>query len=63
MHFHGLHVCLVPLSLLDAAAQEAHTDTRQLVVSTPAFMYGEAPIHEVFDGIGVLVARVLSLVK
>lgn len=41
---------------------EAHLDDQQRVVTSPAYMYGAAPVHEVFDGIGEMVSGVLSMV-
>lgn len=40
----------------------SHTDPRNRVVTTPAYMYDARP-HEVFDGIGSMVESVLSLVR
>ncbi len=40
----------------------AHTDEAHRVVTAPAYMYGEAPIHEVIEGIGEMVASTLALV-
>lgn len=42
---------------------EVHVDKKNLIVSTPAFMYAPAKLHEVFDGVGRLVEEVLKLVK
>lgn len=39
---------------------EAHVDERRRVVTAPAYMYGEAPIHEVFEGIGDMVEQTLA---
>uniref|UniRef100_A0A8D0GET8 Glutamine amidotransferase class 1 domain containing 3 n=1 Tax=Sphenodon punctatus TaxID=8508 RepID=A0A8D0GET8_SPHPU len=39
---------------------EAHVDTRNKVVTTPAFMC-ETEIHHIFDGIGAMVKNVLKL--
>lgn len=41
----------------------AVTDERQQVVTTPAYMYGEAPVHQVYEGIGAMIAGVLARVK
>jgi enhancing lycopene biosynthesis protein 2 len=40
---------------------EIHVDSRHRVVSTPAYMYDDAPLHEVFAGIQKLVAEVIRL--
>lgn len=42
--------------------QEIHTDTKNKIVTTPAFMC-EAPLHEIFDGIGAMVSKVLGMTK
>jgi enhancing lycopene biosynthesis protein 2 len=39
---------------------EAHVDDRRRVITAPAYMYGEAPIHEVFEGIGDMVEQTLA---
>lgn len=39
---------------------DAHTDEKNLIVTSPAFMC-ETHFHEVFDGIGEMVKKVLSL--
>jgi enhancing lycopene biosynthesis protein 2 len=39
---------------------EAQVDTRNKVVTTPAFMC-EAPLHEIFDGIGAMISGTLKL--
>ena len=39
--------------------QESHTDEQNKVVTAPAFMYGEAPLHQIFDGIGNMIAGVM----
>jgi hypothetical protein len=41
--------------------QESHVDAKNKVVTTPAFMC-EAPLHEIFDGIGTMIAGTLNLV-
>ncbi|KAK7465965.1 hypothetical protein BaRGS_00037503 [Batillaria attramentaria] len=41
---------------------ECHTDSKNKIVTTPAFMCNTA-VHRVFDGIGHMVKGVLSLVK
>jgi enhancing lycopene biosynthesis protein 2 len=39
---------------------ESHIDTRNRIVTTPAFMI-EAPLYQIFDGIGTMIAAVLKL--
>lgn len=39
---------------------EAHVDTKNKVVTTPAFMC-ETELHHIFDGIGAMVKNVLKL--
>ncbi|KAG7283133.1 hypothetical protein CRUP_033079 [Coryphaenoides rupestris] len=39
---------------------EVHVDMKNKLVTTCAFMCN-APVHEVFDGVGVMVAEVLKL--
>ncbi|XP_041076776.1 glutamine amidotransferase-like class 1 domain-containing protein 3A, mitochondrial [Polyodon spathula] len=41
--------------------KEAHVDVKNKLVTTSAFMCN-APVHEIFDGIGVMVEEVLKLV-
>jgi enhancing lycopene biosynthesis protein 2 len=40
---------------------QSHTDRKHRVVTTPAYMYGNAPIHEVFEGIESMVREVLAM--
>ncbi|XP_077388284.1 glutamine amidotransferase-like class 1 domain-containing protein 3, mitochondrial [Festucalex cinctus] len=40
--------------------ERAHVDVRRKLVTTPAFMC-HAPIHKIFDGIGVMVQETLKL--
>jgi enhancing lycopene biosynthesis protein 2 len=42
-------------------AKEWHTDTKNKIVSTPAYMFDTAPLHEIFEGIRGLVRDVLKL--
>lgn len=42
-------------------ANEWHVDSTHRVVTTPAYMYDDAPLHEVFDGIRGLVNEVIKL--
>jgi enhancing lycopene biosynthesis protein 2 len=41
---------------------EAHTDEKHNLVTTPAYMYGDAAVHEVFDGIGAMIEGVMARV-
>lgn len=43
------------------AANSCHSDTKNRIVSTPAYMYDTAPLHEIFEGIKKLVERVVAL--
>lgn len=49
---HRHHVC---------AANEAHVDRTHRIVTTPAYMYGDAALHDVFTGIQRLVREVVKL--
>lgn len=40
----------------------ACVDEANHLVTTPAYMYGEAPVHQVFDGIGAMIEGVLARV-
>ena len=42
-------------------ADQCHVDVRNKIVSSPAYMYGEAPLHEIFVGIQSLVRESLKL--
>jgi enhancing lycopene biosynthesis protein 2 len=37
-------------------------DEKNLVVTTPAFMY-EGQFHEIYDGIGNMIKKVVQLIK
>jgi len=41
---------------------EIHVDEKNKVVTTPAYMYDGAPIHEVFEGIKKLVDEVIRMI-
>ncbi len=41
---------------------EAHVDEARHVVTAPAYMYGEAPVHQVYEGIGQMIEQVLARV-
>src|SRR5262249_28397461 len=43
------------------AADECHVDPVHRVITTPAYMYGDAPLHQIFSGIQKLVAEVVRL--
>ncbi|NUM87709.1 MAG: isoprenoid biosynthesis glyoxalase ElbB [Bdellovibrionales bacterium] len=43
-------------------ARECHVDRRHRVVSTPAYMYDGAALHEIFEGVESLVKEVLALI-
>lgn len=40
---------------------ETCVDPVHRLVTSPAYMYGDAPIHEVYDGIGAMVEQTLAL--
>ena len=39
--------------------QESHIDEANKVITAPAFMFGDAPLHDIFDGIGNMIAGVM----
>lgn len=45
---------------IERPVTEAATDADNRVVSAPAYMYGDAPIRHVFDGIGEMIEGVLT---
>jgi len=45
------------------AANEIHIDDSNNIVTTPAYMYDDAPLHEIFIGIGALVDEVIKRMK
>lgn len=45
------------------AANEIQIDDRNNVITTPAYMYDDAPLHEIFTGIGSLVDEVVRRMK
>lgn len=47
---------------VDKAVTEVHVDTARKIVTTPAYMYGEARISEVAEGLDALVRAVLELI-
>jgi len=49
-------------SFLYKYPQEAHVDKKAKVVTTPAYMC-EAPLHQIFDGIGNMVSAVINFIK
>ena len=51
----GTHVNLSP--------SESHIDTKNKIVSTPAYMYDDAPISQIYQGINDFVKNVIELCK
>jgi enhancing lycopene biosynthesis protein 2 len=45
---------------VDKPVTEAHVDERANVVTAPAYMYGQAALHEVDEGIGQMVGQTLA---
>ncbi len=45
------------------AVTEAAVDAEHRVATAPAYMYGDAPVHEVYLGIGHMVEQTLKMVK
>lgn len=45
------------------AANECHVDAENRVVTTPAYMIDDAPLHEVFEGIHQCVVKTLELAR
>lgn len=48
---------------IETQPNEAHVDRTHKVVTTPAYMYDQAPLHEIFTGIQKLVNEVITLTK
>lgn len=46
---------------VDKPVTEAYVDERRRVVTAPAYMYGDAAVHEVIEGIGEMVEQTLAL--
>lgn len=46
---------------VERLADECHVDAAHRVVSTPAYMYDDASLHEIFTGIQMLVSEVIRL--
>lgn len=42
-------------------ASECHADFKNRIVTTPAYMYDDAPLHEIFQGIQLLTQEVLRM--
>jgi enhancing lycopene biosynthesis protein 2 len=42
---------------------EAHVDRMNHLATAPAYMYGEAPVHQVYEGIGAMIDSVMSLLR
>ncbi len=47
----------------DKPVSEAHVDVANKLVTAPAYMYGEARVHDVEAGIAQMIEKTLSLVK
>ena len=47
---------------IETRAHEIHVDRPNLVVSTPAYMYDDAHLHEVFEGIRRMVDTVVGMI-
>jgi enhancing lycopene biosynthesis protein 2 len=45
------------------SVQDAHIDQDNLIVTTPAFMYDDAPLHGIFTGVKKMVDLVVALVE
>ena len=43
------------------APHQVHVDQAHRIVSTPAYMYDDAPLHEIYTGIEMLVSEVILL--
>jgi enhancing lycopene biosynthesis protein 2 len=43
--------------------QDAYIDQKNLIVTTPAFMYDDAPLHGIFTGVKKMVDLVVALVE
>jgi enhancing lycopene biosynthesis protein 2 len=39
---------------------QACIDEKNAVVTAPAYMYGDAPVHEVYEGIGMMIDGVMD---
>jgi enhancing lycopene biosynthesis protein 2 len=39
---------------------EAHVDEKHHLVTAPAYMYGDAPVHQVYEGIGAMIDSVMA---
>lgn len=55
-------LCAMGAQHVAKSVTEALVDEENKVVSTPAYMC-EAPLHQIFDGIGCMIAAVIKLVK
>lgn len=45
---------------INKSVTEALADEKHKVYTTPAYMYGEAPVHEVYEGIGAMIDSVME---
>lgn len=48
---------------VEKGVTEACVDERERVVTAPAYMYGSAPVHAVYEGIGAMVDGMMARVK
>ncbi|XP_069677800.1 glutamine amidotransferase-like class 1 domain-containing protein 3, mitochondrial [Periplaneta americana] len=54
--------CDMGANVVDKGVNEIAVDDKNLIVTTPAFMY-EGQFHEIYDGIGNMVKKVVELIK
>lgn len=47
---------------ISKAVTEAHIDEKNHLVTAPAYMYGDAPVHQVYEGIGAMIDSVMARV-
>ena len=47
---------------IDCDVHQVHIDKKNKIVSTPAYMYGDAPISKIADGIDQCVRHVIDLI-
>ncbi len=47
---------------IECRANESHVDVAHKIITTPAYMIDEAPLHEIFTGIQHLVGEVVSMI-
>lgn len=46
---------------INCSAKQAHVDSKNKIVTSPAYMHDSAPLHEIFEGIESLVKSVIQL--